>query len=338
MSNDETPAINVSLYNGCKTHDDNPGVVCDINSVVTRIKLGRKGLREKTERLNALYVSDRVLYKTEKEKLVCVTWSGTFPPNERIGDKLILHSGYIVLDIDDDIDLATVREHLKAHPNVRFAFISPSALGYKALVKVDPIPQNRVEHEAAFNAVLEVFGDYADDKELVKQRDPNRLCFLAYDPEPISNASAVPVSWELPASLPVSPPAETPAPDTEYDPPTVAEASALLQKLPNDVEYSRWVEIGMAIKAAGLPMSVFEDWSGGKRKQSTGEWIDVDIPAQWNRLNGAGITWGSVVHWANPNRNRKKIEPPKTLIVRWIQRFPKLLTGCRWSCCQKKMG
>ena len=303
MSNNGTPAIKVSLYNGCVTHDDNPGKVVDINSIVTRIKVGSDGLRATTERLNELFVSDRDLYKVEKEKIDCVTWSGTFPPNECIGDSMIQHSGYVVLDIDDDIDLATVRDHLSNHPNVRFAFLSPSGRGYKPLVKVDPIPQNKVEHEVAFNAVIAVFSEYASDKDLVKQRNPNRFCFLAYDPEPISNASSVPVSWEMPENPPV--PEASPAPETEYDPPTVAEAEVTLRKLPNDVKYSRWVEIGMAIKSAGLPLSVFENWSGSQRKRSTGEWLEVDMEKKWASFKKSGVSWGSVVHWANPNPNPK---------------------------------
>lgn len=297
MSSNETVKISVSLYNGCVTGEHNPGVHVDINSVVERIKLGHKRLPEKTANVRSLSGD---AYDEAKKKLPCVTWSGTFPPNERLGDKLIQHSGYVVLDIDDDIDMAEVREHLTGHPNVRFAFLSPSGRGYKPVVKVHPMPQNKVEHETAFNAVLEVFSDYASDKELVKQRDPNRLCFLAYDPEPIQNNQAVPVEWKMP-----EPPAELPAPatlkestDKEYSPPTETEAIEVLRYIPNDAEYSRWVEVGMGIKAAGLPMSVFQEWTGGKRKSSKGEWKDVDIPAQWNRLNGSGITWGSVVHWS----------------------------------------
>lgn len=296
-SNGTPPKISVTLYDGCVTHETNPGVHVDINSVVERIKLGQKQLPQKTEAVRALYSTDSDKYDAEKKKLVCVTWSGTFPPNERLGDKLIKHSGYVVLDIDDDIEIDAVREHLTAHPNVRFAFLSPSGRGYKPLIRVYPIPQNRAEHEAAFNAVLEVFSDYASDKELVKQRDPNRLCFLAYDPDPIQNNQAVPVEWEMPDTPPeLSVSATKEMADKEHSPPTETEAIQVLRHIPNDTEYSRWVEIGMAIKDAKLPMSVFQEWTGGKRKTSKGKWIDVDIPAQWNRLNGSGITWGTVVH------------------------------------------
>ena len=306
MSNNGTPTqISVTLYNSFFTGENfpkNPGVHEDINEIVKRIRSGSHGLKAKTERLNALYVSDYDTYDREKRLSDCVTWSGTFPQTLRIGAKLIQHSGYVVLDIDDDIDIATVREHMKAHPNVRFAFLSPSGRGYKPLVKVYPIPKNKAEHKAAFNAVLEVFSDYASDKELVKQRDPNRLCVITYDPDSISNASAVPVTWELPDSPPELPSApvetsldESPS-ETEYDTPTVAEASAMLQKLPNDETYSRWIEVGMAIKSAGLPMSVWDDWSKTAAKYVTGE-----CEKKWDSFKSSGVTWGSVVRLANPN-------------------------------------
>ena len=305
--------LKVSLYKSFFTGANNPGVHVDINVVVKSIKTGSDGTRAKTERLRKLYTTDNDRYTHEKERSDSVTWSGTFPPGKRIGDKLIQHSGYVVLDIDDDIDIVAVREHLTGHPNVRFAFLSPSGRGYKPLIKVNPIPQNKVEHEIAFNAVLEVFAGYTTDKELAKQRDPNRLCVLAYDPEPIQNNQAVPVEWEMPApapELPSSAPTTLNETETEYSPPSESEAIDLLRHIPNDCEYSRWVEIGMAIKDAGLPMSVFQEWSGGQRKKSsTGEWIDVDIAAQWNRLNGSGITWGSAVHLAKENGYKPEKKP-----------------------------
>lgn len=57
----------------------------------------------------------------------------------------------------------------------------------------------------------------------------------------------------------------------------------------------------MAIKDVGLPMSVFQTWSGGKRKRSTGDWVTENIDAHWNRYNARGITWASVVHIARKN-------------------------------------
>ena len=54
-----------------------------------------------------------------------------------------------------------------------------------------------------FNAVLDVFSEYAekDPEQLPKQRDVNRLCFLAHDPRAIHNPQAIPVEWEIDESI-----------------------------------------------------------------------------------------------------------------------------------------
>ena len=74
-----------------------------------------------------------------------------------------------------------------------------------------------------------------------------------------------------------------------------------LDFIPNDCDYETWRTVGMAIKAAGFGVEVFEKWTGGGRQRSTGEWTKEDIPANWNRYNSTGITWGSVVHLARQN-------------------------------------
>ena len=302
-----TMSKKVSVYNGVK---DNVGVSVDINTVVERIKSGDKGLREKTERLNTLYVSDRVTYDVEKMELPAVTWSGTFPEGERKGDALVQHSAYVVLDIDNNVDLVTVRADLSVHPNVSFAFVSPSDTGIKPLIKVSPVPMSVAEHHAAFDAVLEVFRDYVDQDptKLPAQRDPNRLCFLAYDPNPIMNAEAAPVPWELPALLPV--PEQSSASD--HSPPSVQEAYETL-KLLDASDYPRWIEIGMAIKSAGLPLSVWDDWSKSASNYEPGA-----CEKKWVSFKSAGVNWGSVVHRSleaqgkKPNKKDKGDSVPES--------------------------
>ena len=106
------------------------------------------------------------------------------------------------------------------------------------------------------------------------------------------------------------------APETEHSPPSVSEASATLQQLPNNVDYHRWIEIGMACKSAGLPMSVWDDWSKTAAKYQPGE-----CEKKWASFNSSGVSWGSVVHWANPNPKKDKdsgsspvdAEIPKTM-------------------------
>ena len=295
-----------SVYNGVKDID---GVHVSMETVIQRIVTGERGLAEKTSNLNHLYQHDSDAYDREKTDLPAVTWSGTFPAGQRKAESLIDHSGYIVLDIDNDIDLDKVRSDLTSHPNVAFAFISPSGTGIKPVVRVDPVPQNAAEHKAAFDAVLAMFSEYAeqDPTKLPAQRDPNRLCFLAHDPTAVDRRdTASPVEWSIPVEssgqLEVPELDTSPAPAFEGEPDLKA-----LDFIPNDCDYPIWRTVGMAIKEAGLGLSVFEKWTGGGRQRSNGEWTTEDIPAHWARYNSDGITWGSVVHLAK----QKGYKPPK---------------------------
>ena len=74
-----------------------------------------------------------------------------------------------------------------------------------------------------------------------------------------------------------------------------------LNYVPNDCPYETWRAIGMAIKDAGFSVGVFETWSGGQRKNSSGEWVNEDIQAHWDRYkrtSGKLATWGTVMHIA----------------------------------------
>ena len=56
---------------------------------------------------------------------------------------------------------------------------------------------------------------------------------------------------------------------------------SVLSYIPRDIDYSSWRNVGMAIKAAGLDISVWQQWCGGERKKSTGEWITEDLTRYW---------------------------------------------------------
>ena len=281
----------LSVYNGAT---DTEGVHVSMETVIQRILTGEKGLAEKTSHLNHLYQHDSDAYNREKVDLLAVTWSGMFPTGQRKAELLIKHSGYIVLDIDNDIDLDLVRSDLTAHPNVAFSFISPSGTGIKPIVPVEPVPKNVAEHKAAFDAVLSVFSEYAeqDPTKLPAQRDPNRLCFLAHDPTAVDRRdTASPVAWTMPLELSEQPDEQSDE-KSDLKPPTEAQGRSTLKHL-DAAAYPRWLEVGMACKAAGLPMSVWEDWSKSASNYKTGA-----CQAKWDTFNGSSKSWGSVMRWS----------------------------------------
>ena len=291
----------VSIYNGVK---DNQGRDTTFEAILSRIQHGGRDLTEKTRLLNTLYLTDKEAYTQEKLKLPAVTWSGQFEKGKRTGKGLIQHSGNIVLDVDNGIDLGTVLADFAQHPNVLLAFVSPSADGAKPVIPVSPIPQNATEHKHAFNAVLDVFSEYAaqDPEQLPKQRDVNRLCFLAYDPRAIYNPQARPVEWEIDESIEPEQRRESETPPTEtYGDVSIETARHILSFVPRTLSYTEWRNVGMGIKAAGLPVTVFSDWSENQRLNSSGAWVSEDCLSHWHRYNSSGITWGSVVHIAKEN-------------------------------------
>ena len=292
----------VSIYKGVT---DTKGVIYPLEHVINRIKSGDKGLAKKTKDLNEWFDENPVKYKERKEELPAVTWSGEFPSQygHRLGKHLVAHSGLIVLDVDNDINMESVLADFAQNPHVFFAFISPSGKGIKPVIPVSPIPQNKNEHAHAFDAVLDVFFEYADQdpEQLPKQRDPNRLCFLAHDPLAIYNPQAIPIEWEIDEAEEQRSRESENAPTETYGDVSIEQAKHVLSFVPRDLSYAEWRNVGMGIKQAGLPVSVFSEWSHNQRLNSSGVWVSEDCLSHWNRYNSQGITWGSVVHIAKQN-------------------------------------
>ena len=297
--------VRLSVFNGVS---DNKGEVVSMDAVIKRIFDGGRNLDQKTRNLNEWYHENPAKYDERKKDLPAVTWSGHFSARNR--KSLIQHSGHVVLDVDDTLNIDSVMADFKQNPHVRFAFISPSGTGGKPVIPVYPVPKTPEEHEYAFNAVLDVFDAYVrrDPKMMKAQKEVCRLCFLAHDAQPIDNPNAIPIRWEYPKE-----PIPTTQQRTESNPiQFVGEADLeALDHVPNDCDYETWRNVGMAIKDAGFGVDVFQKWTGGQRRRSTGDWVDEDIHAHWSRYNASGITWASVVHiamqngYTPPQRERK---------------------------------
>ena len=76
---------------------------------------------------------------------------------------------------------------------------------------------------------------------------------------------------------------------------------ALLEALnaldPSLLTYQEWIDVGMALKAEGLPCSVWDDWSKRDTKRYTTKEPN-DCYSKWETFNGTGKNGGSIVFYA----------------------------------------
>ena len=122
------------------------------------------------------------------ETLSGATFSGIYQGRRDKGWRS--HSGIIVYDLDHlsrrGESASEVRGRCRTLRHVLFAFVSPSRDGVKVGIPVNPVPQTREEHLAAWEQGRERL---MEDLELpvdlsdTQAKNPSRLCFLAYDPD-----------------------------------------------------------------------------------------------------------------------------------------------------------
>jgi hypothetical protein len=188
-----------------------------------------------------------------KKQLPCVTVSGTGPGHKEAD--LQSHSGLVQLDFDQPDNISEsdwqqkaceiLTEVLPASPHVALAFVSPTATGVKAFLRVEVPPgmapeQLRVWHrEAAIPAAYyyaEQLTGQALDHSCV---DPMRLCFLCEDSQAHYNPQAVPLTVPV-STLPVQ---DSPADSTTTDAPKPkSKAAEALQRSAQREDFAKWAE------------------------------------------------------------------------------------------------
>ena len=112
-----------------------------------------------------------------------------------------------------------------------------------------------------------------------------RLSLLECTPPPMP-------AWLLDHAIRVAPVNESNIEISTIDHASVREA---LRFIPKDIvdEYHSWLNVGMALKHAGLAMEVWDDWSKGSSKYKPGECAD-----KWDSFQGTGITARTIYHYA----------------------------------------
>ena len=108
------------------------------------------------------------------------------------------HSGLVIIDYDDVADADTLRNQLTEIPHTLAAFVSPSGTGCKALVPVNPVPIDGLQHYTAFDAALRIYADRLPEHAShidAAGRDVCRLCFYSFDPDIYVYEQATPIDW-----------------------------------------------------------------------------------------------------------------------------------------------
>ena len=249
-------------------------------------------------------------HEASKKKLPCFTASGTF--SRRAAKNLIAHSGLIQLDLDGkdnpDWSVEDMREIVEADPHTRFAAISPSGDGIKALIR---IPANPDTHLASYKALKKLYASHglAIDQSC---KDLSRAFFVTYDPQLFQR--------DFGDTLELQPLRETKPAKREYkitreyssELSPDDEAAKCLDCLDPDMDYGEWLNTGMATHSHGASCATWDAWSsrGSKYKQGEPE-------RKWSGFNGDGVKFGSLVHMAteanggiNPVSRAKNSRPP----------------------------
>ena len=146
-----------------------------IDQALARIKTGRS--KDKVMEIrNAL---DKEKANDLKKQLPSVCFSGKF--SERKDGKIIQHSGFLVLDFDNVVDLEVKAAELANKPFVYALWVSPSGNGLKALIRI----ADGSKHREHFNRLKELMPD-ADGSGV----NESRVCYESYDPTIYINKQA----------------------------------------------------------------------------------------------------------------------------------------------------
>ena len=132
-------------------------------------------LKRIREGASATIVSDvREGNKKRKTDLPVVLFSGEFSTRE--DDKIISHSGLIVLDFDH-IDVEAYKNILCTDDHILACWISPSGDGLKALIRIS----NPERHRDHFRAIVKYFDKQYNLEVDSSGANESRACFESYD-------------------------------------------------------------------------------------------------------------------------------------------------------------
>jgi hypothetical protein len=139
-----------------------------IDELLERIKNGAS--KSKVEMIRATIDKDKA--EALKKQLPAVCFSGKFT-GERLDEKIIEHSGFIVLDFDK-VDVEVLMPEIQDKAFIYAAWLSPRGNGIKALAKI----ADKTKHREHFEALKEIWPNNVLDRSGV---NPSRVCFESFD-------------------------------------------------------------------------------------------------------------------------------------------------------------
>ena len=116
-----------------------------------------------------------------KKLLPCILFSGTF--SKRSDKSIIEHSGYVVLDWDDVIDLEQKKAEIVKNEFIYACFISPSGNGLKAVAK---IPKDIQKHRGYYAGLVRAFPELD-----ATSKNESRICYASCDKDIYINKNAI---------------------------------------------------------------------------------------------------------------------------------------------------
>lgn len=116
-----------------------------------------------------------------KKLLPCILFSGTF--SKRSDKSIIEHSGYVVLDWDDVIDLEQKKAEIVKNEFIYACFVSPSGNGLKAVAK---IPKDIQKHRGYYAGLVRAFPELD-----ATSKNESRICYASCDKDIYINTNAI---------------------------------------------------------------------------------------------------------------------------------------------------
>lgn len=164
----------------------------------------RKPKPEIVSRINQLRIIRNLnakQYSNLKRQLPYVVCGQFNPPYRRTDN--FAYTEYFILDIDHiydkGMDVATIKERLKADPRVMLCFLSPGEDGLKVLFKLKERCYDASQYSLFYKTFLKDFSLHYGLEQVIDERtsDVCRACFVSIDTEAYYNPQAEKIDMDF---------------------------------------------------------------------------------------------------------------------------------------------